>query len=270
MTLYLKNASFVNWQTLEITITDLAVEENTRDGLSFLTSMPAPASIGSQDRILDCTGKWVTKSFGCGHHHIYSTLARGMPAPQKTPENFPEILQYVWWHLDKRLDLEMIEASALASAVYCAKNGVTFVIDHHASPFAIRQSLATIAEAFDQTLNAIRNLHVDIIGHPTGRLIPDREAADLDMEAIFAAAAEMGTVLEISAHPLRLDLNDSYARRAAELGILLSINTDAHEPDHLDLQFFGVAIARRGWVPPEQVINTWEPEKLLKWLQNRR
>jgi cytosine/adenosine deaminase-related metal-dependent hydrolase len=92
----------------------------------------------------------VTKSFGCGHHHIYSTLARGMPAPSKTPSNFMEVLQYIWWHIDKRLDLEMIEASALASALYCAKNGVTFVIDHHASPFAITNSLSTIAKAFDR------------------------------------------------------------------------------------------------------------------------
>jgi DNA polymerase (family 10) len=118
-------------------------------------------------------------------------------------------------------------------------------------------------------IKAIRNPHVDIIGHPTGRLIPDREGADLDMEAVFAAAAEMGTVMEISAHPMRLDLNDSYARRAAELGLLISINTDAHEPNHLDLRFFGAAIARRGWVPPDQVINTWAPERLLKWLKNR-
>jgi len=150
MTLYLKNATFMNWQSLEITKADLAIEENSPGGLSFLTSTPAPETIGAQDRILDCTGKWVTKSFGCGHHHIYSTLARGMPAPRKTPKNFPEILEYVWWHLDKRLDLDMIKASALASAIYCAKNGVTFVIDHHASPFAIRGSLATIAGAFDR------------------------------------------------------------------------------------------------------------------------
>jgi DNA polymerase (family 10) len=124
-------------------------------------------------------------------------------------------------------------------------------------------------KATRRVLNAIRNPHVDIIGHPTGRLIPDREGADLDMEAIFAAAAEMGTALEISAHPLRLDLNDAYARRASELGVLISINTDAHEPEHLDLLFFGAAIARRGWVPPELVINTWETKKLLGWLRNR-
>jgi cytosine/adenosine deaminase-related metal-dependent hydrolase len=73
-----------------------------------------------------------------------------MPAPKKSPTNFEEILTYVWWHLDKCLDRDMIEASALASALYCAKNGVTFVIDHHASPFAIEGSLNTIAQAFDK------------------------------------------------------------------------------------------------------------------------
>jgi cytosine/adenosine deaminase-related metal-dependent hydrolase len=150
MTLYLKNTTFLDWQSLEIKMTDLAVEQDPQNGLSFLTATPAPETLGPQDRVLDCAGKLVTKSFGCGHHHIYSTLARGMPAPRKIPQNFPEILEYVWWHLDKRLDLDMIKASALAAAIYCAKNGVTFVIDHHASPFAIRDSLSTIADAFDR------------------------------------------------------------------------------------------------------------------------
>ena len=63
-------------------------------------------------------------------------------------DDFEEILTYIWWHVDKCLDKEMIEASALASALYCAKNGVTFIIDHHASPFAIEDSLSTIAGVF--------------------------------------------------------------------------------------------------------------------------
>jgi DNA polymerase (family 10) len=120
-----------------------------------------------------------------------------------------------------------------------------------------------------RTLNAIRNPHVDVIGHPTGRLIPDREGADLDMEAIFAAAAESGVALEISAHPERLDLNDIHARQAIEMDIPLSINTDAHSPPELDLMHFGIATARRGWVEPKHVINTWAPEKLLHWLKSR-
>jgi cytosine/adenosine deaminase-related metal-dependent hydrolase len=73
-----------------------------------------------------------------------------MGAPRKIPGNFYEILEYIWWTLDKCLDLEIIEASALSTALYCAKNGVTFVIDHHASPFAIENSLETIAAAFDK------------------------------------------------------------------------------------------------------------------------
>ncbi len=150
MTLYLKDATFLDWQSLEIQRTHLAVEEGSQNGFSFLTALPSADTITPHDRVIDCAGKLVTKSFGCGHHHIYSTLARGMPAPRKIPANFTEILQYVWWHIDKRLDLEMIEASALASALYCAKNGVTFIIDHHASPFAIKDSLSTIARAFDR------------------------------------------------------------------------------------------------------------------------
>ncbi len=150
MTLYLKNATFLDWQSLEIKRTHLAVEEGSQNGITLPTTLPSEDTMAREDRVIDCAGKLVTKSFGCGHHHIYSTLARGMPAPPKIPANFTEILQYVWWHIDKRLDLEMIEASALASAIYCAKSGVTFVVDHHASPMAIKASLSVIAQAFDR------------------------------------------------------------------------------------------------------------------------
>ncbi|MGD0726515.1 MAG: DNA polymerase/3'-5' exonuclease PolX [Spirochaetia bacterium] len=121
----------------------------------------------------------------------------------------------------------------------------------------------------ERVIKAIRNPHVDIIGHPTGRLIPDREGADLDMEALLAAAAETGVALEINAHPARLDLEDVYAARAKKLGILLSINTDAHSEADLDMLHFGVAMARRAWLEPQDVINTWPTEKLLDWLSKR-
>lgn len=119
-------------------------------------------------------------------------------------------------------------------------------------------------------LNAIHNPHVDVIGHPTGRMIPNREGADLDMQAIFQAAAESGVALEINSHPARLDLDDVYSRRAKELGIPLSINTDAHSAADMDLVSFGVATARRGWIEPRDVINTWGKGKLLEWLRNRK
>jgi DNA polymerase (family 10) len=120
-----------------------------------------------------------------------------------------------------------------------------------------------------RVINAIRNPHVDIIGHPTGRLIPDREGADLDMDAVLSAAAETGVALEINAHPARLDLDDVFARRAKELGIPISVNTDAHSEADLDMLFYGVAIARRAWLTKDDVINCWSTDKLLKWLKSR-
>ncbi|MFN2146320.1 MAG: DNA polymerase/3'-5' exonuclease PolX [Anaerolineales bacterium] len=119
----------------------------------------------------------------------------------------------------------------------------------------------------ERMLTAIRNPHVDIIGHPTNRLIPDRAGSDLDMEAIFQAAAEHGTALEINANPARLDLNDIHARRAIDVGVLLAIDTDAHAPEHLDLLLFGVATARRAWATKENVINAWPVERLLEWMK---
>ncbi|MCC7362444.1 MAG: DNA polymerase/3'-5' exonuclease PolX [Anaerolineales bacterium] len=118
-------------------------------------------------------------------------------------------------------------------------------------------------------LNAVNNPHVDIIGHPTGRLFPDREGADLALEAVLRAAAASGVALEINANPARLDLDDAPAYRALELGCLLAINTDAHAEANFDLAHFGVGIARRAWATPDQVINTWPLEKLRAWLASR-
>lgn len=118
-------------------------------------------------------------------------------------------------------------------------------------------------------LNAIRNPHVDIIGHPSGRMFPDRGGADLDWDAVLDAAKEHRVALEINAHPDRLDLDDVHAYRAVAMGIPLSINTDAHRPENFDLLHYGVAIARRAWAAPENVINTWPPEKLLDWLSGQ-
>ncbi|MCI0393817.1 MAG: DNA polymerase/3'-5' exonuclease PolX [Chloroflexi bacterium] len=115
-------------------------------------------------------------------------------------------------------------------------------------------------------LAAIENPHVDMIGHPTGRLLPERQGADLEMEAVLQAAARTGTILEINANPRRLDLRDVHVRRAIELGVKLSINTDAHHPDQFDLMHYGVATAQRGWATAAEVVNTWPVEKLLAYL----
>jgi len=143
----LKNATYINWETLQFIEGNLKVEKGLGGKISFIDSLP---ELKEGDELMDCRNKFVTKSFGCGHHHIYSALARGMGAPKKQPNNFYEILKYIWWVLDKCLDKDIIEASALATAIACAKRGVTFVIDHHSSPYAAEGSLETIAKAFDK------------------------------------------------------------------------------------------------------------------------
>ena len=121
----------------------------------------------------------------------------------------------------------------------------------------------------ERAITAIRNPHIDILGHPKGRLINEREGADYDWDRLFKAAKEYGVALEINASPERLDLSDVNARRAAELGCVLSISTDAHTPAMLGNMRYGIGIARRAWIHPEQVINTWPLDKLLKWVADK-
>ena len=146
MSILLKNATYIDWKTLKFTKTNIFVEEGKSGKLKFINDI----SELSVNKVIDCKNKLVMKSFALGHHHAYSALARGMPAPKKTPKNFYEILQYVWWNIDKKLDKEMVEASALSTAIACAKAGSTFVIDHHSSPNFINGSLQIIANAFDK------------------------------------------------------------------------------------------------------------------------
>jgi len=119
-------------------------------------------------------------------------------------------------------------------------------------------------------LAAIRSPHVDVIAHPTGRLIGEREGADMDMEAVFRAAAETGTALEINAYPTRLDLRDAHVRRAIELGVKLAINSDAHDVNGFAVLPLGVATARRGWAMAADVLNTCSVEEVLAWAAGTR
>ena len=136
---------------------------------------------------------------------------------------------------------------------------------------SLHTSLRQPREVITQRLvKAIRNPNVDIIAHPSGRLLPNREGADLDWEVVLKAAQEAGVALEIDSHPSRLDLNEIYARRAAEMGIPISIDSDAHAPDQFDVLIYGVGIARRAWIEADQAINTWSYGRLMDWLSNRK
>lgn len=132
---------------------------------------------------------------------------------------------------------------------------------------SLRQPRERITE---RLVNVIRNPHVDIIGHPSGRLLPNREGADLDYDLVLTEAQKAGVALEINAHFSRLDLDEKYVRRASEMGILIAINSDAHTTDQLEQIIYGVSVARRGWLDPDLVINTWDRDRLANWLKSRR
>lgn len=117
-------------------------------GSLHLLPVDAPI-VDSLHTIIDGNGMLATRGFVCGHHHIYSALSRGMPSiPNAGDGSFTSMLENVWWRLDRRLDSEMIEASALAAAMQAALCGTTFVIDHHSSPHAVPNCLGIIANAF--------------------------------------------------------------------------------------------------------------------------
>ncbi|MGA9049501.1 MAG: DNA polymerase/3'-5' exonuclease PolX [Dehalococcoidia bacterium] len=121
----------------------------------------------------------------------------------------------------------------------------------------------------NRIIGAIKNPHVDIIAHPTTRKIGEREPVDVDLEAVFRAAAANGKALEINAMPDRLDLKDLHAYRARELGVRLAICTDSHATWHLNMMRFGVGVARRAWCQSKDILNTLTLEDLLQFLDRR-
>lgn len=123
------------------------------------------------------------------------------------------------------------------------------------------------AEITERMLAAIENPHVQIIGHPTGRILLRRDAMAYDMEKILDAAARRGVVMECNAAPDRLDLKDAYLRMAKDRGVRVVISTDAHSIKNLELMRYGVQMARRGWIEKKDVLNALPLEKMLAALR---
>lgn len=121
-----------------------------------------------------------------------------------------------------------------------------------------------------RVIRAIENPCVNIIGHLTTRQIGKRSPVDLDLDAVFDAAARTGTALEVNSHPERLDLNDEHILWARRHGVKFAVNTDAHAPVHLPFIRFGVATAQRGWLTADDVINAWPLGKLRRFLRKGR
>jgi len=137
-----------------------------------------------------------------------------------------------------------------------------FVIAGVHSSFKMEKNKMT-----ERILRAIKNPNVDILSHPTGRLIQRRDEYQIDFDKILRVAKETKTVLEINAFPERLDLNDQNIRRAKEIGVKMIINTDSHRMEQLHFIELGIAQARRGWAEKKDIINAWPVEKMLRMLK---
>jgi DNA polymerase (family 10) len=131
---------------------------------------------------------------------------------------------------------------------------------------SLRQDRAQITA---RVMNALANPYVDVIGHPSGRILGQREESAVDLDAVIETAAQTGTALEVNSIPTRLDLDDVHVRRAIEQGVRLAINSDAHHPGGLDSLPFGLATARRGWATAPDTLNTLTLDQLRAWRQTR-
>jgi DNA polymerase (family 10) len=119
-------------------------------------------------------------------------------------------------------------------------------------------------------VRACENPYVNVIGHPTGRKLGHRAPVDVDLEAVFEAAARTGTALEVNGHPDRLDLRDEHVRWATRHGVKFAVDTDSHAVGHLAHARFGAGTAARGWARPEDVVTTWPLDRLREFLRKGR
>jgi len=125
-------------------------------------------------------------------------------------------------------------------------------------------------EMTKRIISAMKNKYVHVLSHPTGRLIGQRDAYEVDLEEVIKAAKDTGTFLELNGNPIRLDLDDIHCRKAKELGILIAITTDSHSTSQLELMRYGILTARRGWLEKKDVLNALPYEKLIKTLALKR
>ena len=173
----------------------------------------------------DVTGP-TTPGLVCAHHHLYSALARGMPAPPRTPAGFTDILELVWWRLDRALDLETIRWSAMLGALEALERGCTAIIDHHESPEAIEGSLDVIAEACSTV-----GIRVSCAYGITDRHGPDGARRGLAENERFLRAGGRGMVGVHAAFTCTDDSLEAAAGLAADLGVGVHVHVAEGKAD---------------------------------------
>ncbi len=194
-------------------------------------------------------------------------IARGL-TPEKMKQQWKEIdaLNQRWsdFQVLKSVELEIHADGSLDLPDDVLKELDLVLVSTHS---ALKQTRDKITA---RVVKALQHPLVDIFAHPTGRLLGNREETALDLEEVFRVAKETGTILEIDGAPDRLDLDDARVRRAREVGVDIVIDSDAHSPDGFAGLFFGVAMARRGWLEARDVLNTLEWKEVRKKLKRNR
>jgi putative selenium metabolism protein SsnA len=202
-------------------------------------------SAGPQNERVDVSGCLVVPGNSCAHHHLYSALARGMPGPVKAPRNFLEILQSVWWRLDRALDSQSIRLSALAGAVSAAGAGTTSLIDHHASPGAIEGSLDMLADALEQAgMRGVVCYEVtDRHGEEMGRRGIEENVRFLGSNDRPTVRGMMGAHASFTIGPATMDALVGTARSAG-VPVHIHLAEDGYDQEH-SLDTYGVPVTRR-------------------------
>ncbi len=217
--IHLKNGTYINWQTLDFSQTDIWVEEGKHGGVHFSKPEKLPESI----QTIDCRGLYITHALANGHHHIYSALARGMPPPPAQPQNFHQKLQYVWWRLDRAMDEQALRSSALATALIAAKAGCSFIIDHHSSPEKTRGSLDIIAKALEEAG----------MGHLLAYEITDRNGLGKTRDALAETQSYLKNRQGLVGLHASFTVEDDTLRSARDLASKYNTGVHAHLAEDL-------------------------------------
>lgn len=235
---------------------DLQVQTNWTDGADSIEKM-AKAAMGAGLDYIVITDH--TKRLAMAHGLDEKRIVKQMAEIDKINAKFKR--QNIKFRILKGSECDILKDGSLDLPDYIlAKLDVVGASIH--SYFNLSQK-----EQTQRMKRAMKNPNVDIIFHPTGRLINRRKAYELDMGEIIKIAKKTGTVLEINAFPDRLDLKDEYIRKCVEAKVKMSIDSDAHSVAHFSVLEFGIAQARRGWAEKKDIINAWPVEKMLAMLK---
>jgi len=236
--LLLTNCTLAQLSPRMVRRTDLLIEDD---------QIVAIGDLAEEDHdAFDCDGALVMPGNICAHTHLYSVLARGMPGPPKTPTNFPEILEYIWWRLDRALDEPSIRSSGLIGAIDALKSGTTTLVDHHASPSCIDGSLTMLGEEMAKAgVRGVLCYEVTDRNGPDGRMrgILENERFAREVSKIRNMAAMFGAHASFTLDDDSLDL---IAGKAADLGIGVHIHVAEDLCDQTDsIQRTGKRVAYR-------------------------